>query len=240
VLAVALLALWMGRGEIAAFGRAGQIFLLILAATAGIVLLLALPGAKPERVLPLTPAIARDSLRALPLAAGVLSWGLFAAFLLGEVCPPEEGRRRRWTLWSLGGVFLLALAQGVVLANLGVGLAMELDSPFFALAKGVGREGGFQRVESLVLALWVLADLAMAGVLLFALRIMGKEVFPQGREERMPLWALLAAVALALTLFSDRNDLQNWNRSIVPQMCLILLLALPAVLWMARRKWGGK
>lgn len=240
VLAVALLALWMGRGKVTAFGRTAQIFLVILLVTAGAVLALALPHARLERVFPVTPALALESLRAAPLAAGVLGWGLYASFLLGETELPGEGRRWRWPLWSLGGAVLLAAAQIVVVANLGTGLAMQLDNPFFALAKGVGVEGAFQRVESLVLALWVLADLSMDGVLLLALRVMVKEVFPRYREEKAVVWAVLAAAALALTLFSGRSALRDWNRGIVPQMCLILTFALPGALWIARKKWSKK
>lgn len=240
VLAVALLALWMGRGKVTAFGRAAQIFLLILVVTAGVVLILALPHARVERVFPITPVLALESLRAAPLAAGVLGWGMYASFLLGEVDPPGEGRRWRWPLWSLGGTVLLCAAQLVVVANLGTGMAMQLDNPFFALAKGVGVEGAFQRVESLVLALWVLADLSIAGVLLLALRVMVREVCPRYQEEKAVVWAVLAAAALALTLFSGRSDLRDWNRGIIPQMCLILAFALPASLWITLKKWNKK
>lgn len=240
VLAVAILALWISRGTVTAFGRVGQLFLTILLGTAGGVLLLALPQARPERVFPLTPDLVLESLRAVPLAAGVLSWGVYVAFLLGETQAPGAGRRWRWPVWSLGGALLLASAQMVVLANLGTGLAKELDSPFFALAKGVGVEGAFQRAESLVLALWVLADLTMMDVLLFALRAMGREAFPGWKEEGMAFWAVLIGGILALTLFSGRSALRDWNRSIVPQMCLILALALPPLLWITLKKWSVK
>ena len=54
----------------------------------------------------------------------------------------------------VGGCLLLALSQFVILGSLGATLAGRLDSPFFTLAKSVGVEGAFQRVESVITALW--------------------------------------------------------------------------------------
>lgn len=84
--------------------------------------------------------------------------------LLGFSCGGDAARDiggaiRRTAL----GCLVLTLAQGVILGSLGPVLAGRLDSPFLALAKSVGVEGAFQRVESVVAALWVTADVTMGG-----------------------------------------------------------------------------
>ena len=115
-----------------------------------------------------------------------------------------------------------------------------LDAGFGRVLVLDGAECGCEGDTSLVLALWVLADLTMMDVLLFALRAMGREAFPGWKEEGMAFWAVLIGGILALTLFSGRSALRDWNRSIVPQMCLILALALPPVLWITLKKWSVK
>lgn len=45
-------------------------------------------------------------------------------------------------------------------------MTQRMDTPFFMMVKGVGVEGAFGRVESVVIALWVLADLALLTLLL--------------------------------------------------------------------------
>src|SRR5699024_8850942 len=113
---------------------------------------------------------------------GVLGYGVFAAFLLGDT-EPSPRRGRDWTLWAGGGCLLLGAEQAVVIGNLGPQLAQRLDSPFFALAKSVGVEGAFQRVESIIAALWTFADLALLGVLAFALWKMAEQLFPKAKQK---------------------------------------------------------
>ncbi len=198
-----LAALWVGTGKLTAFARAGQVYLAILLVTAGLVLALSVPQVRLERVLPFTP----DQLRTIPVSAlpvaGVLGWGVYGAFLAGESRSPQG---RWWSLfWGAGGCLLLALAQWIILGSFGAGLAERLENPFFALAKSVGVEGAFQRVESIVAALWILADLTMAELLIFALREIVGAWFPGLRRDRIATGAVALAAVLAVVAFPGRT-----------------------------------
>lgn len=230
LLAVAAVLLWMGRGGLAAFARAGQLFLAALLVTAGAVLGLALFQARPERLLPLWWAEAGPVLRAVLSAAGVMGWGLFLPFLMGDVREQGENKSWHWLFWGLGGALLLAAAQAVILGNLGAALAARLDNPFFTLAKSVGVEGAFQRVEGLVAALWTFADLTMGGVLVFAVRAMAARLLPGKNLPWVPWGSVLLAAAGALTLFPALGTAETWNRRLVPMGNLALGLLLPALL----------
>jgi len=134
-----------------------------------------------------------------------------------------------WSMWGVGGCTLLSLAQGIILGNLGAGLASELDTPFFTLAKSVGVEGAFQRVESVIAALWVLADLVLGTLLLFAVRFAGREVFPRIKEQWLVGGGLLLALALSFFWFTGRSAAE-WNKTWVPLGNLIFSLVLPIVI----------
>ena len=164
-------------------------------------------------------------------AAGVMGWGLFLPFLMGDVRDQGENKNWHWLFWGLGGALLLSAAQAVILGNLGAALAARLDNPFFALAKSVGVEGAFQRVEGVVTALWTFADLTMGGVLIFAMRAMGEHLFPQRVQGAIPWAAVLAAAAGALAL-PELGAARSW--SFVPVGNLILGILLPGLLW----GWG--
>ena len=237
LLAVAAVALWMGLGRLSALARAGQFFLAILLTAGAVVLLLSLTHTRAERVLPLWAEDVPGILSSALPAAGVLGWGLFAAFLLGSAEPEGRTERWHWPIWGVGGCLLLTLSQYVILGNLGPELAGRLDSPFFTLAQSVGVEGAFQRVESVVTALWTLADLSMAGVLLFALRAAAAAL--GWREKRTAALGLLLAAALALVPFSDRQA-AAWNRTVVPLGNLILGLALPVMMILPKALRGKR
>ena len=236
--AAALLTLWMARGKLAAFARAGQVFLAVLLTAAGAVLVLSLFQSRPEHLLPLWRGDVVPVLRSAVPLLGVLGYGVFAAFLLGDT---EPAQRRDWLLWGGGGCLLLALEQAVVIGNLGPELAQRLSSPFFALAKSVGVEGAFQRVEGIISALWTFADLTMGGVLIFALRAMGEELLPPKTRRWLPWGAVLLAAAGSLTLLAGAARVEEWSGRWVPLGNLILGLGVPALLGpLARRRRRAK
>ena len=240
LLTAAAVLLWMGRGELASFARAGQLFLTALLVTAGTVLILSLFQARPERLLPLWWSEAGPALGAVLSAAGVMGWGLFLPFLMGEVRDQGENKHWHWLFWGLGGALLLAAAQAVVLGSLGAGLTARLDNPFFALAKSVGVKGAFQRVEGLVAALWTFADLVMGGILVFAIRAIAAEFLPKKALGWVPWGAVLAGTGGGLFLFPMIGMAEDWNSELVPLINLVLGILVPALLWTGKELFRGK
>lgn len=226
LLLLTLLLLKVGTGTLPAFGRAAQIFGFILFAAAGAVLLLSVGQCRWERVILIENRWSGVLLSALP-AAGVLMWSFPAAFLSSE----REKSKGRGLLFC----FLLTVSQLIILACLGAGLAAQMDRPFFALAKGVGVEGAFRRVESCVAALWSFADLTMAGVLLFALRRAVARLWGEGNEQRGTVLILLGCAALARWGFTDPKGLMDMQRVYVPVGNLVLGCAPPLLLLLRRR-----
>lgn len=222
----ALLALWMARGKLAAFARAGQVLLAVVLTAAAVVLGLALFQVRPEHLLPLWWQDALPVLGGTVPACGVLGWGMFAAFLLGNTEPAKHSRRD-WLIWSGLGCVLLSLEQLVVVGNLGVSLARRLHSPFFALAKSVGVEGAFQRVESIVAALWIFGDLALLGVILFALWEMARAVWNKAGQKTVATAAVLPAVIVGMVAFPDGVGAEAAGRGTVLVGNLVFGLALP-------------
>ncbi len=239
LLSATAILLWIGRGKLSAFARAGQLFLTALLVASGVVLGLSLFQARPERLLPLWWGETGPAVQAVLSAAGVMGWGLFLPFLMGSVQNQGENKHWHWLFWGLGGALLLACAQAVILGNLGVGLAARLDNPFFALAKSVGVEGAFQRVESVITALWTFADLTMGGVLVFALRCIAAELLPEQARPWVPWGAVLLGAAGALFLFPELGTAEEWNLYLVPAGNILLGFILPILLWLAK-SWTGR
>lgn len=222
-------AFWLARKPAGALARAGEVFFLAL--TVGLALTLAL-GAFQIRAVNLLPVWTEDlpglASAALPVL-GLLGYGVFAACLAGPV-EPEEGGRRKALRWGVGLCLTLTALQAVCLGGFGPGLVARLDTPFFMMAKAIGFEGTFQRVESLVIALWVLSDLALLALLTAACDRLARQTFAlrEGRSAALPV--ALAAGAGALWLFPDAFFLDDLLNSALLWGNLLLGLVLPAAL----------
>ena len=228
LLVLLALVLWMGRRKLAAFARAAEIFYLVLSIALGLVLLFSILDVTPEHVLPVWFSDLPGILAASAVPVGVLSAGIFAAFVAGQVERREDDRRRGFR-WLTAGCVTAALLQFGVLSQLGPKLSASMEAPFFEVARGAGVAGAFQRVESIVVALWVFSDFALLGLLVFAIRAMAKAVFGQRGEQ----WAPWAAVALtflgALFLFPDDFTAKNMAAYAAPLGCLVLGFLVPGL-----------
>lgn len=208
LLVLAAVALWMGQGRLTALGRAGQLFLGILLGAAVLVLGLSALQVRPDRVLPLwTGDLGPVLLSGVPAAGG-----LCCAVLPMLLLPVRDWNRGSRMGWGLAGCVLLTLAQFIIVGNLGAGLAGQSDSAFFALTKSVGVKGAFQRVESVVAALWMLSDLTLCVALTHAIGTAAEESFPWVRRENASSLALLLGTGFALWLIRRGAPLENWDR----------------------------
>ncbi len=193
---------WLVRKPVRALARAGEVFFLTL--TVGLVLSLGL-GAFQVDLVNLLPVWVED-LSAIGWATlpvlGLLGYVVFAACLGGNVVPEQEGGRRVLR-WAAGLCLTLTALQTVCLGNFGPGLAGRMDTPFFMMVKGIGFEGTFQRIESVIIALWVLSDLALLSLLACACSQLARTAFALKERRHAVLPVVLAAAAGAIWLFPD-------------------------------------
>lgn len=222
------LALWLAWGKLSAFARAGEIFYLILCVTVGAVLVFALFNVETQNFLPVWTedlgGIARSALPGL----GVLGYAVFGGFLAGEV-RRGPGDRRRPLKWAAAFCLTLTATQLVCMGSFGPTLLARMETPFYMAAKSIGLRGGFQRVESAVLAVWALSDLALTGLLIFACCTMAKGLL--GLKERRSAAVPVAVLggAGALFLFRDGFSLQEFARTGLLWGNVALGFCLPAL-----------
>ena len=123
----------------------------------------------------------------------------------------------------------------------GPALAQSLSSPFFSLAKSVGVEGAFQRVESVVAALWIFADLGMAAVLLYAIQDIWKRLYKRGGLRGILIAVGAAGLLLAGFAYPDGPTAEAFYSSGAMTVSLVLTLLVPAVgLWVGAARGGGE
>ena len=152
-------------------------------------------------------------------------YGVFAMFLYQ---PSEEKDGRRW-LRSLVWVWLVVTAaQIVVVGRFGPALTRELNIPFLQLAKSIGVKGAFQRVESIIAALWIFSDLLLLALLLYSTRRIGAELTGKVSELALTTVQIVVAAILAVACFGVTISAKRLDEKLVPVGNIILGIVVPA------------
>jgi len=236
LLVLGLMALWIARGHLGALGRAGEVMFAALLLVGGGVLLLGLFQTRGENLLTRWDWSLHGVLSIVWPGVCVFGYGLFAAFLI----QPQEmqGAGGHWMSWLLTGGVVLGVAQTILLGCFGAELSWQLDSPFFQLAKSVGIEGGFQRLESVVAAIWAFSDLILLGTILWGMGSLAQLVIPHLSRHAVVTTAALASMVTAIALFGQHLPLSAVMETWIPVGNVILGVVVPVLLAILPKKAG--
>ena len=202
--------------------------------------LLALRDADLTMLLPVTGA---DLLPNLGGAAMVVNLCGACFFLLyAGVTDLKRLRIRDWAGWGSALIVLLGLMTAACLGLFGPDLTASLSYPVFLLARDAPVLGSLERVEPLVVALWVFTDVVFLSALLrCAAKLLCRALAPAQTETptSAAICCTLAAAALGLLCPAERESFTFLSERAVPlaaagmNLALPLLFALPTLL---RRK----
>ena len=185
---------WMAAGGLPAFARASEIFILIIMGSFGLIFLGGIFRIQWDYLILWESAEITQVPGGVFAVLGTLAMGCWVLLFAEEIGSEDKCRPR--VLRRLALLFLLLTAAMIlVLGRFGPALTAQVDRPFFQMVSGLGFEGGFQRLEELVSALWFLGDAALLSFLLLALRrLLGK--MTERKESRRQIWGVAAAAFL--------------------------------------------
>ena len=218
---------------------------LVLPAVAGVlalVLFSSLGKLRADNLLPLRPASAAGLFAGALPGLDVLVWTICApAFALGETKKGAPPFPRLLAVLALMSA-VLALMSAAVVGSFGAELASSLSWPFFSLVRNLVFLRSVERVEALVVALWVFPDFLIVSLFLRAARdalalSLGRRVklLAQSRFA-LPLGAA-AGCAFALLAAPDAPALALLSQRLIPAANLFFaLIFFPAVFLIGRKK----
>lgn len=176
---------------------------------------------------------------AVPVALGslaavdVLVFGAYAVCFIEGMCPREPGRARQGSLWLIVMVLLMSLLCLSVVGMFGAELSSRLSRPFFIMVRNLVFFRTVERVEALVVMLWLFPDFLLVSVFLYAaqysLRLcLGQDAAYRGERltdmsrGRWLIWpTVLTAIALSLLIGRDALSLELWSLKLIPLINLL-------------------
>ena len=226
-------------GPLQSLARSAVVFRPVLLGLLALVFLLLAPEAEP--------GLLRPSLRGLPGAAAgvpavlnVLGVGISLSFLAGHV-PREAGFFRRYLGLVLTAVGLAVLFCAVTVGIFGPKLTEKLTFPFFVLLRDLSVLRVVERLEALVLAIWMISDFMPIAALQLAafhclhLALLGRPPAPRlpgrgvqlWRDGRFLVWLGAAAVLIvAFSIAPDSYTLQHWSDDLIPPLAAVYAFVL--------------
>lgn len=207
-----------------------------------IILGFALFSVKPSNLLPLTAQDALPTLEGAAAAADILSLGLYSLCFLEGCTPKAEGRFRAYALWLTLMTVLLTLIIVAVVGCFGAELTKMLSRPFFSLMRNLVFFQSVERVEALVVMLWIFPDFLLVSLCLTAaqrpLRLMlGRTPVYNGegagnfKNGRYMIWlCTAAAIVAAIFIGPDSASMDFWSQLLIPAINLgFAFLFLPLI-----------
>lgn len=241
-----LVCLLAALGSLDSILRVGRMILPLMLGFLLLILLACLKDLDKSLLLPLGAGdLPAAALGALPVA-DVLGLGLYLPLLL-EKPADQQGRFRSSALWLLGMVLLLTGLCVGVLGSFGAELSTRLSLPFFTLVRNLIFFQSLERLEALIVSLWIFPDFLLGSALLHAARrclafLLEDESLlrPAPRYDlRGRRWLIflcgVASVLLALIMAPDPERLEFFSHKLLPLCNLILAFAWIPLLYIIDR-----
>ena len=226
ILAVCTLA---AAGPLRCAFRCGTVIFLLFAGALLLVFLLALPSVKLSFLWPLRLLEPGKLVLSILPAADVMSPWVYFTFLRDRVDKDERALSRGWKgmlAVAMGAAMLLICTLGV----LGPELSARQQYPFFVMIKNLSVFHVIQRVEPLVVTIWLMTDFVCVMLGLAAAAEAQCCVFP-GKRSLYVLLFSLTMLALSFLMAPDDRVLSFLSDRVVPAVNLaISFLGMPLLL----------
>ena len=206
-------------GHINPMARTAELYRPLLLFVILIVLLFTLEDVEPTFLLPITWSDAPAILKGVPLAAEAVSVALVTMGFLEKYTAVNE-KPRSLIPWLLGVTMLNVLLCGISVGSLGKTYTSALAYPFFIMARDLSVLSGVERIEALVVGLWLLPDFILITLELIIASDNLREIFPIESKGLPILAAAACATLVAFRIAPNGQNMHRWSDEIIPAIHL--------------------
>ena len=223
-------------GKVKSLARTAEIILLLGTLPAAAVLF-SLSDLCAENLLPVRLAdIKGIALGAVPMV-DVLSKSIYLAFLAGH-CKKQIGAAGQTALWAAAASVGFFVIMVTTVGTLSAELAEEMENAFFSMIKNITIFGIVERIEAVIVAMWVLTDFILLSALIMANGEIVRLILPGASRRTAVLTIAAASLLTSIFISPSVFELQIFSERIVPVVNLafsIVILPLSLLIGRLRR-----
>ena len=223
---------------------------IVLPAVLGVLLLVlgfGLFSIDSSNLLPITSQDIVPALGGSLAAIDVLAVGLYCVCFVEGCCTRSQGRRLGFSVVLLLLTLLLTLLSVDVLGCFGVELCSILTRPFFSLVRNIVFFNSLERMEALVVSLWIFPDFLLLSVFLCGaqqcLRLILGNYQPYAGEKLWDLrkgrWCIavctFSALICSIVMAPDSKTLNMWSSQIIPLINLAFAFIFLPIIYILGR-----
>ena len=219
---IAAVSAFAAAGRVKALTRTASLLLpVVIASLAGVFLLLT-ADIKSENLLPLTAA---DVKPALTGSFHMISVGSLMAYYGFMPTDRQSQKRAEGIGYAAGVIAVMAAVTVTVVGILGAELASAMESPFFVVIRNVTLFNILERIEAVVVALWVVSDVAFVSGMVMSSAGAMERTTAMSRKIWSPIIAA-ASMVTAATVSRTTYGIELVIQNIAPIGNMILMFAV--------------
>ena len=207
-----------------------------------LVLLSALGSVDADNILPLSDADAVPVFLGVLPAVDVIAAVLYITCFLEGSSQKKPGHFRAYFLWAALACLMLSFISFDLMGAFGPELTAKLTRPFFSLVRNLVFFRTLERVEALVVSLWVFPDFLMTALLIYLSQLCLRlawcseahykgEKFSDVSGGRFLIWLCgTAGIICSIFIGSDSTAMSRWSDRIIPLVNMsFALVVLPII-----------
>lgn len=193
-----------------------------------LVLFSALGSVDADNILPLSDADAAPVFMGVLPAVDVIAAVLYIVCFLEGSTRKRPGRFRAFLIWAALSCLMLSFISFDLMGAFGPELTARLTRPFFSLVRNLVFFRTLERIEALVVSLWVFPDFLMTGLLIYLSQLCLRlawcesaqyrgEKFSDVSGGRALIWLCgTAGIICAIFIGRDSAAMSLWSERIIP------------------------
>lgn len=206
--ALTLLCLIASMGRLENLARTAEIFFLLMIGMLFFVSIFSIQNIKIENLLPVSTLDTKPVLKSTGIVFAIMSVALYSLFLSGQVRDISKNIRK--TVYWMGLSCVIAcLLIVITIGAYGAMIVAKTQQPFFVVIRDLEVFDILERIEAVVMAVWVVTDFVLISMLLMIAAEILKTVFSAKARKYFTL--PVAGISYMVNLFVAPNAFELWN-----------------------------